>query len=78
VALACCFKRFLRRLKSFVKNKARPEGAIVEAVVLQECVTLCSMYLHGIEIRINRPSRNDDSDDNNSNTQLQIFAKIGR
>ncbi|CAD6269634.1 unnamed protein product [Miscanthus lutarioriparius] len=28
--------------------------------------------------RINRPSHNDDSDDNNSNTQLQIFAKIGR
>ena len=37
-------ERFLRRLKSFVKNKARPEGAIAEAVVLQECVTLCSMY----------------------------------
>ncbi|CAD6247045.1 unnamed protein product [Miscanthus lutarioriparius] len=36
------------------------------------------MYFHGIETRINRPSRNDDSGDNNSNTQLQIFAKIGR
>jgi hypothetical protein len=37
-------ERFLRRLKSFVKNKARPEGAIAEAIVLQECVTfvLCT------------------------------------
>jgi hypothetical protein len=48
-------ERFLRTLKSFVKNKARPEGAIAEVVVLQERVTLCFMYLHGIETRINRP-----------------------
>lgn len=71
-------ERFLRRLKSFVKNKARPEGAIAEAVLLQECVTLCSMYLHGVETRISRPSRNDNCDTLNSSTHLQIFARDGR
>lgn len=39
-------ERFLRRLKSFVKNKARPEGSIAEAYILQECVNFCSMYLN--------------------------------
>ncbi|KAL6624425.1 hypothetical protein ACP70R_031746 [Stipagrostis hirtigluma subsp. patula] len=71
-------ERFLRRLKSYVKNKARPEGAIAEAIILQESVTLCSMYLHGVETRINRPSRNDDCNVDNSSTQLQIFANLGR
>lgn len=46
-------ERFLRRLKSFVKNKARPEGSIVEAYILQECVHFCSMYLQGVETKNN-------------------------
>lgn len=46
-------ERFLRRLKSFVKNKARPEGSIVEAYILQECVHFCSIYLQGVETKNN-------------------------
>ena len=32
-------ERYLRRLKSYVRNKARPKGCIVEAYIAQECVT---------------------------------------
>jgi len=32
-------ERYLRRLKSYVRNKARPEGCIAEAYIPQECVT---------------------------------------
>lgn len=71
-------ERFLRRLKSFVKNKARPEGSIAEAYILQECVNFCSMYLQGVETRINQPSRNEDVQSDNSSTKFQIFGTIGR
>ncbi|XP_059650484.1 uncharacterized protein LOC132296291 [Cornus florida] len=40
-------ERFLHTLKSYVRNKARPEGSIAEAYIDNECVTFCSMYLQG-------------------------------
>ncbi|XP_059636458.1 uncharacterized protein LOC132278633 [Cornus florida] len=35
-------ERFLHTLKSYVRNKARPEGSIAEAYVDNECVTFCA------------------------------------
>ncbi|XP_059631038.1 uncharacterized protein LOC132273939 [Cornus florida] len=35
-------ERFLHTLKSYVRNKARPEGSIAKAYVDNECVTFCS------------------------------------
>ncbi|KAA0040145.1 transposon protein, putative, CACTA, En/Spm sub-class [Cucumis melo var. makuwa] len=54
-------ERSLRTLKQYVRNKARPEGSIAEAFIMNECLTFCSMYLIGIETRFNRNPRNDDS-----------------
>ncbi|KAA0056379.1 hypothetical protein E6C27_scaffold186G001230 [Cucumis melo var. makuwa] len=54
-------ERSLRTLKQYVRNKARPEGSIVEAFIMNEFLTFCSMYLIGIETRFNRNPRNDDS-----------------
>lgn len=63
-------ERYLRRLKSFVKNKARPEGSIAEAYIMQECVTLSSLYLHGDETRISRTKRNDADENGTGSAQL--------
>ncbi|KAA0067295.1 Transposon, En/Spm-like protein [Cucumis melo var. makuwa] len=44
-------ERSLRYLKQYVRNKARPEGSIAEAYVINESLNFCSMYLRGIETR---------------------------
>ncbi|KAK6115462.1 hypothetical protein DH2020_007731 [Rehmannia glutinosa] len=51
-------ERFLGSLKKYVRNRARPEGSIAEAYVVNEALTFCSMYLDGIETKFNRLERN--------------------
>lgn len=58
--LLICFIRFLGDLKGYVRNRAHPEGSIAEAYVVNECLTFCSFYLHGIETHFNREERNCD------------------
>ncbi|KAD2394219.1 hypothetical protein E3N88_41196 [Mikania micrantha] len=55
------FERYMKKLKSFVRNKARPEGSIAEGYVVEEALTFCSMYLEGIQTRFNRPDRNTNA-----------------
>ncbi|QHO28660.1 uncharacterized protein DS421_7g218620 [Arachis hypogaea] len=51
-------------LKSYVRNRSRPEGYIVEAYLADECLTFCSRYLHdGIQTKLNRIPRNNDAND---------------
>ena len=49
------FENFIHRnlgtLKRYARNKALPEGSIVEAYTVNEALTFCSMYLTGIETR---------------------------
>ncbi|XP_058787489.1 uncharacterized protein LOC131661866 isoform X2 [Vicia villosa] len=54
-------ERFLFTLKSFVRNRARPEGSIAEGYLANECLIFCSRYLSTVETRFTRPCRNDDS-----------------
>ncbi|TYK24037.1 CACTA en-spm transposon protein [Cucumis melo var. makuwa] len=54
-------ERSLCTLKKYVRNKARPEGSIAEAYVMNESSTFCSCYLSGIETRFTRDERNDDT-----------------
>ncbi|KAL5537678.1 hypothetical protein UlMin_043567 [Ulmus minor] len=54
------FERYLKRLKDYVKNAAKPEGSISEGYVVDEALTFCSRYFDDIETRFNRPDRNDD------------------
>ncbi|KAA0068183.1 uncharacterized protein E6C27_scaffold238G001570 [Cucumis melo var. makuwa] len=44
-------ERSLCYLKQYVRNKARPEGSIAEAYVINESLNFCSMYLRGTETR---------------------------
>ncbi|KAL5714361.1 hypothetical protein ACHQM5_016334 [Ranunculus cassubicifolius] len=68
-------ERFLRTLKQYVRNKARPEGSIAEAYIDNECLTFCSMYLEGIETRFNRKDRNFDGDIGGEHTGLDVFTQ---
>ena len=55
-------ERYLLRLKSYVRNKARPKRCIAETYIAQECVHFCSIYLDGVETRLNRRGRNYEGD----------------
>lgn len=37
--------RYLGHLKSYVRNKRRPEGSIAECYITEECLHYCSRYL---------------------------------
>ncbi|XP_077232589.1 uncharacterized protein LOC143869927 [Tasmannia lanceolata] len=54
-------ERYLFTLKSYVRNRSRPEGSIAEGYLANECLTFCSRYLQSVETRFNRPLRNDDN-----------------
>ena len=63
------FERFLKKLKEYNRNQARPKGSIAESYVVDEALTFCSIYLEGIETKFNRPDRNSD---NTTSTQSQL------
>ncbi|XP_038713903.1 uncharacterized protein LOC120007624 isoform X1 [Tripterygium wilfordii] len=69
-------ERYLRTLKKYVRNKARPEGSIAEGYILDECSTFCARYLNSVETKFNKAPRNDDG--GISNHGLSIFGKFGR
>ncbi|XP_062093595.1 uncharacterized protein LOC133799612 [Humulus lupulus] len=66
-------EREIGHLKKYVKNKARPEGSIAEGYIINEALNFCSMYLHGIETRFNRPDRNPDEVGVRRQSTLSIF-----
>ncbi|XP_073109285.1 uncharacterized protein [Elaeis guineensis] len=68
-------ERYLRTLKSYVRNKARPEGSIARGYLANECLTFCSRYLNSVETKFNRVPRNDDGA--TSYQGLSIYAKDG-
>ena len=70
------FGRLLGELKKSVRNRAKPEGSIVEAWVQYESLTFCGMYLKDVETVFNRPQRNHDG--GMRNEKLSVFAQSAR
>lgn len=73
--------RYLGQLKSYVRNKAQPEGSIAEGYLVQEILTFCSRYLDNIETRWNRPARVDDEplDDIQPCSRVaELFPRVGK
>ena len=68
-------ERYLMRLKSYVRNKAQPEGSIAEGYIKEECLTFCSRYFEGVETPFNRPHRNDE---NVVGKEMYMFNSGGR
>jgi hypothetical protein len=40
-------ERYLGKLKSYVRNRCKPEGSIAEGYLAEECITFCSRFLGG-------------------------------
>ncbi|GKD09949.1 hypothetical protein Tco_1189634, partial [Tanacetum coccineum] len=73
------FERYMKKLKNYVKNKAKAEGSIAEGYVADEALTFCSMYLKDIETRFNCPDRNGDtpiSDVPVTSHELSVFESV--
>ncbi|XXG85974.1 hypothetical protein AAC387_Pa11g0968 [Persea americana] len=68
------FERYLHTLKSYERNRSRPEGLIAEGYLSEECSTFCFRYLHEVETKFNRLVRNYDGDDVESLEKFSIFA----
>jgi Domain of unknown function (DUF4218) len=69
--------RFLRILKSLVRNKAHPEGSIAEGIIARECLTFCSRYIQNYEMQSNEKRRNHVEDSSEYDSTLTIFKQSG-
>lgn len=66
-------------MKQKVKNKARVEGSICEAYIIEETTTFCSHYFEeNVECRRTRVPRNDDGGASLHQPPLSIFNYPGR
>jgi len=46
-------KRYLYKLKDYVRNRCHLEGCMAEGYLAEECLTFCSRYLHdGVKTRL--------------------------
>ncbi|GMJ10412.1 hypothetical protein HRI_004710400 [Hibiscus trionum] len=69
-------ERFLCNLNSYCRNKRYPEGSIAEGYLAEECMSFCSRYLEDVEMRFNRPNRNDVCMNNNL-AATYLFGSYG-
>ncbi|XP_057999181.1 uncharacterized protein LOC131178003 [Hevea brasiliensis] len=75
------FERYLRKLKNNVKNKAKVEGSICNAYLVEEASSFCAHYFEPhVNTRHRKVPRNDDTvehmDEHPGN--LSIFTHSGR
>ncbi|KAK7306021.1 hypothetical protein VNO77_43935 [Canavalia gladiata] len=71
-------ERELGHLKSFVRNKAQPEGSISEAYLAEDTLNFYSLY-EEVESRMNRGRRVDDRPNDNDTSQISsIYPQFRR
>ncbi|GJW64752.1 hypothetical protein Tco_0116636 [Tanacetum coccineum] len=71
------FERYMKKLKNYVRNKAKPEGSIAEGYVAEEALTFCSRYLKDdVETRFNRLGRNDDGLPEEEPDKFEVFRSV--
>ncbi|GJS19470.1 reverse transcriptase domain-containing protein [Tanacetum coccineum] len=68
------FERYMKKLKGYVRNKAKPESSIVEGYVAEEELTFSSYYFWDVTTKFNRPERNVDPPP--STCQFQVFRSL--
>nr|GEW23125.1 hypothetical protein [Tanacetum cinerariifolium] len=54
------FERFMKKLKNYVRHKAKSEGLIAKGYVGEEALTFSSHYFRNVTTKLNRPDRNVD------------------
>ncbi|KAM0909763.1 hypothetical protein ACQ4PT_014614 [Festuca glaucescens] len=74
-------EKYLGKLRSYVRNKARHEGSIAESYLADECMTFCSRYLEGFSTKHNQLSRNHDKPNENESPMYAykstLFPPVG-
>ncbi|GKB78281.1 hypothetical protein Tco_0945176 [Tanacetum coccineum] len=68
------FERYMKKLKNYVRNKAKPEGSIAEGYVAEEALTFSSHYFRDVTTKFNRHDRNVDCPP--PTCQFQVFRSI--
>ncbi|CAA7059754.1 unnamed protein product [Microthlaspi erraticum] len=58
------FERYMKVLKDFVRNPARPEGCIAESYLAEECMQFCSAFLKKTTNVEEKLDRNTDYESN--------------
>ncbi|KAK9932330.1 hypothetical protein M0R45_019573 [Rubus argutus] len=66
----------LGNLQDYVRNRARPEGSIVEGYIAEESLTFCSMYLNDIETIFTQPERNYDGGEKKKSNVVGFCSKF--
>nr|GEX21564.1 hypothetical protein [Tanacetum cinerariifolium] len=68
------FERYMKKLKNYVRNNAKPEGSIAEGYVAEEALTFSSHYFRDVTTKFNRLDHNVDFPP--STCQLQVFKSL--
>ncbi|GKA92067.1 hypothetical protein Tco_0813992, partial [Tanacetum coccineum] len=68
------FERYMKKLKGYVRNKAKPEGSIAEGYVAEEALTLSSHYFRDVTTQFNHLERNVDPPP--PTCQFQAFRSV--
>ncbi|GJZ50897.1 zinc finger, PHD-type containing protein [Tanacetum coccineum] len=68
------FERYMKKLKNYVRNKAKLEGSIAEGYVAEEALTFSSHYFRDVTTKFNRPDRNVDCPP--PTCQFQVFKSL--
>ncbi|XP_074297508.1 uncharacterized protein LOC141628241 [Silene latifolia] len=75
-------ERYLGKLKSYVFNKARPEGSIAEAHLAFECMIFCSHYIEGFDSKFHIASNFEGCaeilESTSSTHDNSIFVQAGK
>ncbi|KAK6115444.1 hypothetical protein DH2020_007713 [Rehmannia glutinosa] len=75
------FERYLRKLKSNVKNKAKVEGSISNAYLVEEASSFCSYYFEDhVSTKHRNVPRNDDihADVDDHEENISVFKHPGK
>ena len=72
------FCRYLRTLKGYVRNKARPEGSIAKGYLSEECMHFCSRYLKDIDTTFHSKERNFHGVVGDTYQGFPIFKENGK
>lgn len=65
-------------MKSFVRNRSRPEGSIAEGYITIECLTFCSRYLVDTQTKFNSGAAlGVTENDVHTGSGLGVFRCVG-
>lgn len=70
--------RYLGTMKSYVRNKARPEGCIAECYIADETMYFISRYFDDTRTHWRHPPRVDDRPEESTEDLSALVSPIGR